>query len=96
MLDALEEVQKLHPFIGRKWASLRGYTLLIVHLVAVIPFKAVCTLELKRDDNDQKTRSLYVEMMNMMTVLFEYTAFPRLCASAHPRCQAAQRARPPG
>ena len=39
--------------------------------VAVIPFKAVCTLELKRNDNDKKTRSLYVEMMNMMTVLYE-------------------------
>jgi hypothetical protein len=39
--------------------------------VAVLAFKAVVTLELKRRDNDKKVIVLKIEMANMMAVLLE-------------------------
>ncbi|KAF7319371.1 VPS13 domain-containing protein [Mycena chlorophos] len=53
LMNALDEVAKLHPFIG----------------VAVMAFKAVWALEQKRRDNDKKILALHVEMKDMMGVL---------------------------
>lgn len=39
--------------------------------VAVIAFKAVITLELKRRDNDQKVVAIKLSMKDMMAVLLE-------------------------
>ncbi|CAK5278372.1 unnamed protein product [Mycena citricolor] len=53
LMKALDEVAKLHPFIG----------------VAVMAFKAVWALEQKRRDNDKKILALHMEMKEMMGVL---------------------------
>ncbi|GBE85444.1 hypothetical protein SCP_0706310 [Sparassis crispa] len=55
LMKALDEVTKLHPFIG----------------VAVLAFKAVYTLETKRRANDKKIIALYVEMKDMIAVLIQ-------------------------
>ncbi|KAI0061177.1 hypothetical protein BV25DRAFT_1806058 [Artomyces pyxidatus] len=55
-MNALDAVADLHPFIG----------------VAVMAFKTVYTLELKRRDNEKKIIALYVEMKDMMAVLLQY------------------------
>lgn len=39
------------------------------YLVAVLAFKTVYTLELKRRENDKKIVALYVEMKDMMGAL---------------------------
>ncbi|KAF7302096.1 hypothetical protein MIND_00776400 [Mycena indigotica] len=53
LFSALDEVAKVHPFIG----------------VAVLAFKAVWSLEQKRRANDKLILSLHVEMRDMMAVL---------------------------
>ncbi|KAF7294308.1 hypothetical protein HMN09_01159800 [Mycena chlorophos] len=53
LFNALDEVAKIHPFIG----------------VAVLAFKAVWSLEQKRRENDKLILSLHVEMRDMMAVL---------------------------
>ncbi|KAH9171881.1 hypothetical protein EDB89DRAFT_1851867 [Lactarius sanguifluus] len=53
LMNALDEVKALHPFIG----------------VVVLAFTAVYTLEQKRRDNEKKIIALYVEMKEMMGVL---------------------------
>ncbi|KAJ7177952.1 hypothetical protein C8R46DRAFT_667658 [Mycena filopes] len=53
LMNALDEVAKLHPFIG----------------VAVMAFKAVWALEQKRRDNDRKILALHMEMKDLMSVL---------------------------
>ncbi|KAJ6560408.1 hypothetical protein B0H19DRAFT_1147563 [Mycena capillaripes] len=53
LMNALDEVAKLHPFIG----------------VAVMAFKAVWALEQKRRANDKMILSLHMEMKDMMSVL---------------------------
>ncbi|KAJ7115464.1 hypothetical protein C8R44DRAFT_880758 [Mycena epipterygia] len=53
LMNALDEVAKLHPFIG----------------VAVLAFKAVWALEQKRRENDRKILALHMEMKDMMGVL---------------------------
>ncbi|KAJ7246566.1 hypothetical protein B0H12DRAFT_758041 [Mycena haematopus] len=53
LMNALDEVAKLHPFIG----------------VAVMAFKAVWALEEKRRANDKMILSLHMEMKDMMSVL---------------------------
>ncbi|KAI0298350.1 hypothetical protein B0F90DRAFT_1669084 [Multifurca ochricompacta] len=53
LMNALDVVADLHPFIG----------------VVVMAFKTVYTLELKRRDNERKIIALYVEMKDMMGVL---------------------------
>ncbi|KAJ7757039.1 hypothetical protein B0H16DRAFT_1885755 [Mycena metata] len=55
LMSALDEVAKLHPFIG----------------VAVMAFKAVWALEQKRRDNDRKILALHMEMKEMMGVLLQ-------------------------
>jgi hypothetical protein len=44
---------------------------LIPYSVAVLAFKAVVTLELKRRDNDKKVIALKMEMSDMMVILLE-------------------------
>ncbi|KAI9464115.1 hypothetical protein BJY52DRAFT_887632 [Lactarius psammicola] len=53
LMNALDEVKALHPFIG----------------VVVLAFTAVYTLEQKRRDNEKKVIALYVEMKDMMGIL---------------------------
>ncbi|KAF8214062.1 hypothetical protein K438DRAFT_995547 [Mycena galopus ATCC 62051] len=53
LMNALDEVAKIHPFIG----------------VAVMAFKAVWALEEKRRANDKMILSLHMEMKDMMGVL---------------------------
>ncbi|KAJ7188394.1 hypothetical protein C8R46DRAFT_19344 [Mycena filopes] len=55
LMNALDEVAKLHPFIG----------------VAVMAFKAVWALEQKRRDNDRKILALHLEMREMMQTLVQ-------------------------
>ncbi|KAJ7597218.1 hypothetical protein C8J56DRAFT_1021519 [Mycena floridula] len=55
LLKALDEVAKLHPFIG----------------VAVMTFKAVWALEMKRRENDRRIKALYLEMRDVMAVLIQ-------------------------
>ncbi|KAH9917244.1 uncharacterized protein B0H18DRAFT_40293 [Fomitopsis serialis] len=43
----------------------------LVLLVAVLPFKAVYTLEMNRSENDSKVIALYAEMKDMMAVLLQ-------------------------
>ncbi|KAF8529736.1 hypothetical protein BU17DRAFT_79834 [Hysterangium stoloniferum] len=54
-LSALDEVAQLHPFIT----------------AAVLIFKTVWTLEMKRRENDNKIRAVYTEMKHMMVVLVQ-------------------------
>ncbi|KAJ6618743.1 hypothetical protein B0H10DRAFT_1794829 [Mycena sp. CBHHK59/15] len=56
LMNALDEVAKLHPFIG----------------VAVMAFKAVWALEQKRRENDRRILALHMEMKEMMGVLTQY------------------------
>ncbi|KAF8843364.1 hypothetical protein BDN67DRAFT_924335 [Paxillus ammoniavirescens] len=55
LMKILDEVAKIHPVIA----------------VAVLAFKAVVTLELKRRDNDKKVIALKVEMKDMMSILLQ-------------------------
>ncbi|KAI8975832.1 hypothetical protein BD414DRAFT_497057 [Trametes punicea] len=55
LIKALDEVAKLHPFIG----------------VAVGAFRIVVELDLKRRDNDKKIASLFLEMKDMMEALLQ-------------------------
>ncbi|KAF7329876.1 VPS13 domain-containing protein [Mycena kentingensis (nom. inval.)] len=55
LMSALDEVAKLHPFVG----------------VAVMAFKAVWALEMKRRENDRKILLLHSEMKDMMSVLIQ-------------------------
>ncbi|KDR69989.1 hypothetical protein GALMADRAFT_145035 [Galerina marginata CBS 339.88] len=53
LMKALDEVGKLHPFI----------------MIAVIPFKAALSLELKRRENNKTVLALIAQMSNMMETL---------------------------
>ncbi|KAI0266959.1 hypothetical protein BC834DRAFT_842690 [Gloeopeniophorella convolvens] len=57
LMNALDEVQKLHPFIH---GNLLG---------TVMIFKTVYTLEANRRDNEKKIIALFVKMKDMMAVL---------------------------
>ncbi|KAN0140973.1 hypothetical protein V8E53_001417 [Lactarius tabidus] len=53
LMNALDELAKLHPFIG----------------VVVLAFKTVYNLEQKRRDNEKKIIALYVQMKDIMGIL---------------------------
>jgi hypothetical protein len=88
LMNALDEVSKLHPFIGgdleQFLLSAIHANLALMHLVAVNAFKvepsdtyahrikAVYTSEIKRRETDKKIMALHVEMKQMMTVLVQY------------------------
>ncbi|KAI1783149.1 hypothetical protein LXA43DRAFT_904186 [Ganoderma leucocontextum] len=55
LVKALDEVAKLHPFIG----------------IAVGAFRVVVELDIKRRDNDKKIGVLFVEMRDMMEALLQ-------------------------
>lgn len=55
----------------RVWTSYVSSHLTYDPQVAVIAFKAVITLELKRRDNDQKVVAIKLSMKDMMAVLLE-------------------------
>ncbi|KAJ8088905.1 hypothetical protein PM082_014151 [Marasmius tenuissimus] len=61
LLNALESVQAIHPFIG----------------VAVLAFKVVVSLELKRHENDDKVLFLLVKVQDMMKVLVQLRSIPQ-------------------
>ncbi|OJT10257.1 hypothetical protein TRAPUB_13211 [Trametes pubescens] len=55
LVKALDEVAKLHPFIG----------------IAVGAFRIVVELDLKRRDNDKKIAALFLQMKDMMEALLQ-------------------------
>lgn len=62
LMKALDEVAKVHPFIsGTGEPVLHMQTLINGRLVAVLAFKAVYTLEVKRRSNDKRVIALYAE-----------------------------------
>ena len=62
LMKALDEVAKVHPFIsGTGEPALHMQTLINGRLVAVLAFKAVYTLEVKRRSNDKRVIALYAE-----------------------------------
>ena len=62
LMKALDEVAKIHPFISGMCGSvLNTYAPIDDLLVAVLAFKAVYTLEVKRRSNDKRVIALYVE-----------------------------------
>ncbi|KDR69957.1 hypothetical protein GALMADRAFT_160132 [Galerina marginata CBS 339.88] len=79
LMKALDEVGKMHPFIMSRWNNLpslqhltRAFCLPFIFVptkVAVIPFKAALSLELKRRENNKKVLALIVQMSEMMATL---------------------------
>jgi len=72
----LDEVAKIHPFVGGPLTVTILYPkprILTIYttIVAVLAFKGVISLELKRRDNDQKVIALKLQMQEMMAVLLE-------------------------
>ena len=62
LMSALDEVAKIHPFISGTGESVLNNQILIGGvLVAVLAFKAVYTLEVKRRSNDMRVIALYTE-----------------------------------
>ena len=73
LLKILEEVKDIHPFIGGPSYvfGAEGRTQLVSSGVAVIAFKAVVSLELKRRENDDKVMFLLVKVQDMMEILVQ-------------------------
>lgn len=72
LMKALNEVAKLHPFIGGGLCLSRCFLFACADdntVVAVLAFKAVYTLDMKRRENDAKIDTLRAEMKEMMAVL---------------------------
>jgi ABC-type uncharacterized transport system permease subunit len=62
LMKVLDEVAKVHPFISGMCESVLGACAPIDDLlVAVLAFKAVYTLEVKRRSNDKRVIALYAE-----------------------------------
>ena len=62
LMSALDEVAKIHPFISGMDESVPNPKVLTGgSLVAVLAFKAVYTLEVKRRSNDMRVIALYTE-----------------------------------
>ena len=62
LMKALDEVAKVHPFISGMCESVLSTCASIDgSLVAVLAFKAVYTLEVKRRSNDKRVIALYAE-----------------------------------
>lgn len=62
LMKALDEVAKICPFTsGMRELALSIRALIDDRLVAVLAFKAVYTLEVKRRSNDKRIIALYVE-----------------------------------
>ena len=70
LLNALNELKKLHPVIGGEFSPRYTRCELTGKSVAVLAFETVYTLEQKRRDNEKKVKALYVGMKDMMGVLF--------------------------
>jgi hypothetical protein len=75
LMEMLDEVAKVHVFIGgtSKWGGVNNgnthRSLLI--LVAVLSFKAVVVLEMKRRENDKKVIALQMQMQQMLVALLQ-------------------------
>ena len=62
LIKVLDEVAKVHPFISGMGNLTRERALSLNTLsVAVLAFKAVYTLEVKRRSNDKRVIALYAE-----------------------------------
>jgi len=67
LMTALDEVAKIHPFISGMCESILNMRILNCGLlVAVLAFKAVYTLEVKRRSNDMRVIALYDEYVRAM------------------------------
>jgi len=72
LMDALNEIGKVHPFIQSMSFSFLCSLLSSANLfcaVAVSAFKTAIKLELTRRENDQKVLALIVTMLDMMQVM---------------------------
>ena len=61
LMKALDEVAKVHPFISGMNTSVLCEPPFTIFPVAVLAFKAVYTLEVKRRSNDKRVIALYAE-----------------------------------
>ena len=62
LMKALDEIAKVHPFISGMCESVLSTRASIDgSLVAVLAFKAIYTLEVKRRSNDKRVIALYAE-----------------------------------
>lgn len=77
LMRALDDLGKIHPFVT---GALEYYVvhlalpllMVLLHKVAVLAFKAVVTLELKRRENDKKVIALNMLMKDMLSTLLLY------------------------
>jgi hypothetical protein len=72
LMSALDELAKLHPFIGGALIQLHVSLRIDQKVVAVLAFKTAYTLERRRRDNEKKIVSLFVGMKDMMGALLLY------------------------
>ncbi len=71
LVKALDEVAKLHPFIGSESIVQCVLHVLTSTAVAVSAFRVVVELDIKRRDNDKKIGVLFAEMKDMMEALLQ-------------------------
>ena len=87
LMSALDEVAKVHPFIGGACrpfpfslstfdTALTDVRFCLKWAVAVLAFKAVVTLELKRKSNSKKIVTLDLQMSDMVSILLEQVPDP--------------------
>ena len=94
LLKALDEVAKLHPFIGSTYrcSDVRDFpmTILAFSIVVVGAFRVAVELDMKRRDNDKKIAVLFVEMRDMMEALLQWV---HICVKSMPTCSCVSRLR---
>ena len=96
LMKALDEVAKIHPFISGMFESvLSACASVDDFLVAVLAFKAVYTLEVKRRGNDKRVIALYVEyVVGSISITFALIIDPqdeRYDGCPRPVCSPANR-----
>ncbi len=85
LMSALDELAKLHPFIGGALTQLHVSMRINQEVVAVLAFKTAYTLERRRRDNEKKIISLFVGMKDMMGALLLYVLASVWTEHAHIR-----------
>ena len=72
LVRSLDEVAKIHPFTaGVPIRASQSQFLLISPTVAVVAFRIVIELHIKRQDNDRKIGVLFLQMRDMMEALLQ-------------------------
>ena len=83
LIDALNEVAKVHPIIAGAldlFTYLHSCNVFTSSKGVVVVFSAVYKLENTRRENDQKVDLLYAEMRDMLHVLLQYGQLYALCS----------------